>query len=225
MLGLERNEREDPRAGAAGIARAESTSVDELRSPVVWLVLALVIEQPSHGYEINQRYERRFGGFLPVSSSSVYAALGRLQDAGMVEPIVLEESGRARRQHVLRRSYRATAAGARAYRRWVAERMRDDPQRPQLLGRIASTGLMGIDALLELVDRYEQECLQEAKTMPTPDHGERRGADGGMAELAERLVAEQQRLEMRARLEWVAHARKEIRAYARRMTQEQAAGS
>jgi DNA-binding PadR family transcriptional regulator len=225
-MGLERNELEGPESGHAGMAAEQLGSADELRSPIVWLVLALVIEVPSHGYEINQRYEARFGGFLPVSGSSVYAALGRLQSAGMIEPIALEASEGSPRQRSFRRSYRATAAGARAYRVWVASRMRDDPQRVRLLGRLASTGLLGIGALIELVDRYEQECLREAKTMSTSDGRETRRADRGMAELAEHLVAEQQRLEMRAQLDWVAYARKEIRAHARRrVAKEQAAGS
>lgn len=34
-------------------------------SLVSWLVLALVIEKASYGYEIGARYRRRFGFFLP----------------------------------------------------------------------------------------------------------------------------------------------------------------
>ena len=54
----------------------EPASCAVLRSQVACAVLGLVIEKPSHGYEIGQRFERRFGGFLSVGRSSIYAALG-----------------------------------------------------------------------------------------------------------------------------------------------------
>ncbi len=56
-----------------------------LRSQVVCAVLGLVIEKPSHGYEIGQRFERRFGGFLSVGRSSIYAALASLMEAALIE--------------------------------------------------------------------------------------------------------------------------------------------
>jgi DNA-binding PadR family transcriptional regulator len=88
-------------------------------SLAAWLVLGLIIQQPSHGYELYQRFER-FGAVLPLSRSSVYAVLDRLRERGMVEEIDLEPVGPVSRKRESRRSYRATAVGASAYRRWVA---------------------------------------------------------------------------------------------------------
>jgi DNA-binding PadR family transcriptional regulator len=198
---------------------AHAEAVEDARSPALWLVLALIIEQPSHGYELSQRYEVRFGEFLALSKSSLYAVLERLRDAEMIEQIVLEPTGQPRKQHGLRRSYRATRAGAQAYRRWVAERMSDDPQRPQLLGRIASAGLLGLDALLEVVDRYESECLQAMKALPTADPED---AQADATELVESLVVDQLRREMRARVDWAIYARRILRAYAQRLAVERA---
>jgi DNA-binding PadR family transcriptional regulator len=42
-------------------------------------VLALVIERPSYGYELYERFGRRFGEFLPASQGNVYDALKRLE--------------------------------------------------------------------------------------------------------------------------------------------------
>jgi DNA-binding PadR family transcriptional regulator len=197
-------------------------AVEATWSPSVWLVLALIIEQPSHGYETYQRYEARFGGFFPTSRPALYATLGRLREAGMIEPIVLEPIGRSRKQHDSRRSYRGTRAGVHAYRRWVAERMRDDPDRPQFLGRIASTGLLGPHALMEVVDRYEDECTQAMKVLPTADP---EAVHGDVSELVEALVLDQQRREMRASLDWAVHARRILRAHMKRIAAEQAEGS
>lgn len=203
------------------IASGGISCLDETRSPVAWLVLALVIEQPSHGYEIGQRFEQRFGWFLSLSSSSLYAALDRLRGAGMIEEIVLEPAEEPRRQHRLRRPCRATAAGVRAYRRWVAERMRDDAQRAQILARVASAGVLGVQALLDVVDRYEMECMAEMKALPPADI-ERLLSEGdcGDEELAESLAIDQQRREIRARLDWASHARRVLEVRARRVAAE-----
>jgi DNA-binding PadR family transcriptional regulator len=199
----------------------ESTAgtVKDAWSLAAWMVLALVLEQPSHGYEIHRRYERRFGGFMLTSKSSLYAILNRLRDAGMIESIVLEPTGRSRKQHDLRRSYRATREGARAFRRWVAGRITDDSERLDLLARIASVGFLGVDAVSGVIDRYESDCMQGMKALSISDPD---GAHGGLAELIESLVVDKRRREMRARIDWAIHARRTLRVYAERAAAEQA---
>jgi DNA-binding PadR family transcriptional regulator len=202
------------RMSAASLAAQQlgGGGVEDSRSPAAWLVLALVIEQPSHGYEISQRYQRHFGSFLPTSVPRVYGALERLKDAGLIEPIALKSAQPPPKQHLMRRSYRATRSGVRAYQRWVAERMRDDPQRPQLLGRITSTGLLGIDAVLDVIDQYQRECMEELQALPTGSAQVESG-DSTLEELTESLVIDQQRRELRARNDWAAHARQVLEAH------------
>ncbi len=198
----------DEAAGAADAALSLST----------WLVLALVIERPSHGYELYQRYEQRFSGLSPRGKPSVYSVLNRLEDGGMIEPIVIESSGRPRRQHDSRRSYRATRTGARAFRGWVAERMRSDPDRLEMLARIASICFLGANAMLEVIDRYESDCVQEMKALPAPDPEDE---DSGVAELVESLVVDQRRREVRARIDWAVHARRVLQVQAARLAREE----
>jgi DNA-binding PadR family transcriptional regulator len=207
-------------------ARDDRKAADEDQRdqpPAFWLVLALVIEKPSHGYEIDRRYASRFGWFLPLSTSRVYSLLDRLHDVGMIEQIALESAERPRKQHGLRRSYRATPAGARAYRRWVAERMRDDPQRAELLGRVASTGLLGVDAVLDVVDRYERESMQELMALPADSPALERG-ECSLEELSRALVVDQRRRELRAGRDWVVHARQALEAHRRHIAAERAGG-
>jgi DNA-binding PadR family transcriptional regulator len=183
------------------------------------MVLALVLEKPSHGYEIHRRYEWRFGGFLPTSRPSVYAILDRLRSAGMIESIVLEPTGSSRKQHELRRSYRATRKGAQAFRGWVAERMSEDQERLELLARIASVGFLGLDAVLSVLDRYEGDCMRVMKALPTSDP---EAPHGGVAELIKSLVADHRRRLVRARIDGAIYARRVLRAHAERSTAEQA---
>jgi DNA-binding PadR family transcriptional regulator len=184
----------------------------EGRSPQSWLVLGLVIERPSHGYEIAQRYEDRFGWLLPISGSSIYAALERLRSDGLLEEVVEEEPFDDARSRG-RRCLRATRAGAQAYRRWLAGRMRDNPQRFELLGRLASTTVLGVRGALDVLERFEQECVRDMKGLPLLD--ERVGAgecDAG--ELAHWLAVDRQRRALRADLDWAADARKTVLLYA-----------
>src|ERR1700737_4491774 len=125
------------REGSASLTARQprATGAEDLISPAAWWVLALLIEQPSHGYEISQRYQRRFGSFMPLSVPRVYGALDRLRDAGMIEPVATRPKSASKQQR-MRRSYRPTDEGAEAYRRWLGEKMRDDPGSPPLLGRM-----------------------------------------------------------------------------------------
>jgi len=208
-----RGEKSSPLAAQAVRARA----AEDPRASGAWLVLALVIEQPSHGYEISQRYERRFGSFQSMSVPRVYAALDRLRDTGMIEPIALKPVKPARRQHQMRRSYQATDAGVKEYRRWVAEQMRDDPRRPALLARLVSVGVLGIEAVLDVIDNYQRECMEELRELPTAQPFEE---DSSLEELTENLVIDQQRRELRARHDWALHAGQILEAHKKRLSAE-----
>ena len=196
-----------------------------MRSAVNWAVLGLVIERPSYGYELFQRLERRYGGVLDPPISQIYAALNALERAALIEPLEDEEPppepeerlrAPARRQPKVH--YRATASGARAFREWVADQMREDPRHVEMLRRIAGTAAAGLDragTMRALVDAYERACVEEASKLPLPPA--RDGATPAVAagELVERLVLAARRGLLDAHFAWIAYARKEIDAFER----------
>ena len=187
---------------------------DWLRSPAVWLVLGLVIERPSHGYEISQRYQERFGWFLSISGSSVYTALDRLRTGGLIEEIPDEEAEDRDARSRNRRCCRATRSGAEAYRGWVALRMRDDQQQIRLLAQIASTAMLGTGSALEVLEHFEDRCALEMKGLPLLDGGLVR--DGSFGDLVQSMVGDWLRRRMSADLEWAQDARRAVLARARR---------
>jgi DNA-binding PadR family transcriptional regulator len=182
-----------------------------LRSQVACAVLGLVIEKPSHGYEIGQRFERRFGEFLSVGRSSIYAALGTLMDAELVEKMSPRSSTGVRRGAKAGASYRATPDGARAYRAWLADRVRNDPQRVAMLGRMALACVHSVEAAMDFIARYEQECVREAQELARPTTTVESGADG-LSAVLERLLVEERRRMIDAQLAWITYARAELRA-------------
>lgn len=193
-----------------------------MRSAVNWAVLGLVIERPSYGYELFQRLERRYGGVLEPPISQIYAALNALERAELIEPLPAEEvvapgDAQAARRRQPKVHYRATAGGARAFRAWVAEGMREDPQHGELLRRIAGAaaapGVDRVGAMRELVDTYERACVEEASRLPLPPARSAATPAAAGGELVERLVLAARRGLLDAHFAWIDYARKEIDAY------------
>lgn len=193
-----------------------------------WAVLGLVIERPSYGYELFQRLERRYGGVLDPPISQIYAALNALERAELIEPLpeeeralVLDDALRPAAKRQPKVHYRATASGARAFREWVAEQMREDPRHVELLRRIAGTAAAGVDragTMRALVDAYERACVEEASMLPLPPARDGASPAAAAGELVERLVLAARRGLLDAHFAWIAYARKEIDAFERTRT-------
>lgn len=91
---------------------------DVLRGHLEALVLAVLDEQPRHGYAIIEALRARSGGQLDIPSGTVYPALRRLESAGYLT------SGWSVIQGRRRRTYALSSTGRRALERqrqeWVA---------------------------------------------------------------------------------------------------------
>jgi DNA-binding PadR family transcriptional regulator len=180
-----------------------------MQSPVHWALLGLVIEQPSYGYELAQRFERAYGGMLDVSGVSyIYTALKALEQRSLVEE--LAGRGGARQP---KPCYRATTEGVRAYQECLVEQLREDGRRWRLLARQLAVFAHEPQIALEIIDRCARACLQQAADTSLGD------VDGarisGVAGLAARLEAEESRLAIEARLPWLQYARREFEALAK----------
>jgi DNA-binding PadR family transcriptional regulator len=171
-------------------------------APVSAAVLALVIEKPSYGYEVWQRFEVRFGSLLEVGSSRIYQAVNGLLDQGLIEELPGASDG-SRRQP--RPRYRATVQGARAHREWLAEGLRGDPARLELNRRLLAIGADDTATLLDVIDRYEEACLAEMGELRTVERA-------APTVLHERLLAEERRLVLEARMKWILFARRQLHA-------------
>jgi DNA-binding PadR family transcriptional regulator len=191
-----------------------------MRSPVNWAVLGLMIERPSYGYEILQRFERNFGELLKLSSpSQIYTALDSLADKGMIEVTSEPSSGVASRQP--RVHYRATEDGVRRYQEHLMGQAEEDRRRSSLFAR--ELAALAPEVALAVLDRYEQMCLAQA-TKARPGEGDvEPAAPDGSTTLADRLAAEEERLAMEAKLPWIEYARRELCAVADRGRQHGAA--
>lgn len=83
-------------------------------------LLALLEQEPAHGYTLKRRYDARFAGARPLAFGQVYASLARFAKQGWA--IALEvEAGEGPE----RKRYRITPEGVSIVDRWVFE-----PQEP-----------------------------------------------------------------------------------------------
>lgn len=69
------------------------------------LILETLVREPSHGYRIAQRIKERSQGVLDFKEGSLYPALHKLENEGLVESYDGVEKGRPRRY------YRITESG------------------------------------------------------------------------------------------------------------------
>ncbi|MGD8276667.1 MAG: helix-turn-helix transcriptional regulator [Gemmatimonadota bacterium] len=87
----------------------------DLRLTPAFLHLLLCLsEGPMHGYAAMQEVVERTGGRVRLGPSSLYYALGRLEDAGLIEEVSVE--GGADPHEERRRYYALTAAGRKRVR-------------------------------------------------------------------------------------------------------------
>jgi DNA-binding PadR family transcriptional regulator len=81
---------------------------EKLKGHLDLLLMSVLSAQPGHGYEVISRLRDRSGGAFELPEGTVYPALHRLEEAGLLSSDWLAVSGRRRRV------YRLTAAGERA---------------------------------------------------------------------------------------------------------------
>jgi DNA-binding PadR family transcriptional regulator len=187
-----------------------------MQSPVNWALLGLVIDRPSYAYELARRFERTYDGVLSLSSvSHVYTALTTLKDRTLIEEIPGTRSGRQPKPR-----YRATETGMVEYGNWLVGEIREDRRRQRLFVLQMASFLRDPDAAIGMLDRYEQACLQEVGQIPLAPERDRVPSEASHALLA-RLTAEESRLALGAKLEWVQYARGELRALADARTPRQ----
>jgi DNA-binding PadR family transcriptional regulator len=172
-----------------------------MRSSIGWALLGLVIERPSYGYELVQRFQRTYGETLVLSSRKrIYTALETLRVRSLIEEVESAPQPRALRQP--KPHYRATPQGIRAYQEWLFLQLEEERQRQRMFVR--QLAMLEPEAALGVIERYEQECLEDTREGPA-EATERGG-------IAERLAEEDEHLALGVRLSWIEYARKELNA-------------
>lgn len=132
-------------------------------------LLALLAEEPRHGYELKTAFERRTGGEWAINIGQVYTTLQRLERDGLVEQVGDDAN---------RRDYRITPAGRTQIEGWYATPVvAEGPPRDELMIKVLlAVAALDVDVtdILQRQRRASIEQLQaytrrKARAHPTDD--------------------------------------------------------
>ncbi len=84
-----------------------------LRGTLPALILEALEDKPDHGYSIAQRIKERSQGVLDFKEGTLYPALHKLENEGLVESYEEIEKGRTRRYYRLTKPGRGALAKSR----------------------------------------------------------------------------------------------------------------
>jgi len=100
---------------------AESTPSDVLRGTLDLLILKTLTLEDQHGWGINQRIQQISQGVLEVNQGSLYPALQRLEQRGLIvsEWRIADSNRRAKFYHLTASGRRALGSETAAWRRYV----------------------------------------------------------------------------------------------------------
>ncbi len=185
--------------------------VRPMRSAVNWMLLGLVIDRSSYGYELAQRFQRLYGRAFPIVDSQVYSGLEALEIRSLVE---VEARTAAAADGQPKPRYRATPEGIASYEGWLVAQWKAEPHRQETLLRQLAVFADDPDAALQMLAALEREYLKGAGRAGEGVPG--RGV-GPSKQIVDALVAEQQRIAVGGTLQWLAFARELFEARAKQV--------
>ena len=155
---------------------AETRILEAEESPVSLRhgLLGLLAEGPASGYDLAGRFQEALGQVWPAQHPQIYAELGRLAEAGLIEVESVGARGR--------KAYRITDAGLAEVRRWLTESAVDHTFRMETLMRAFFYWLMEPADLEAHLAREEDHFAETAAQFRAYADRKDRGEFGGGAQ-------------------------------------------
>jgi DNA-binding PadR family transcriptional regulator len=155
-------------------------------------ILALLADEPAHGYEIRRGLEERFGSVIaPLNAGQVYITLQRLQRDELVADDTVAQTGRPDK-----RVYRLTDAGRRALEEWMGTASAPTRLRDDFFMKLVFADALGLADPAELIARQREAYLRSLAELE-------RVLAGGEPDSTTALVVEGAALHLEADLRWL----------------------
>lgn len=164
-------------------------------------ILAMLAEQPMHGYQLRQQFERRTGGTWPLNIGQVYTTVQRLVRDGLVEPADDDDAGPSESGAYVERLRLTPAGVAEVSLWWSTPVTRGAPARDELVIKLAmAVTSPGVDA-------HQVIQAQRTETMRAMRDYTRlaRGAESAPGDLAWSLVLDSLIFAAEAEVRWLDH--------------------
>nr|WP_255465833.1 PadR family transcriptional regulator [Cellulomonas sp. APG4] len=177
-------------------------------------MLALLAEQPMHGYQLKQEFERRTGGTWPLNIGQVYTTVQRLVRDGLVVPVPQGETGPAEDVPVER--FRLTPDGeAEAAGWWSRPVERGAPARDELAIKLAlAVTVPGVD-VAAMIQAQRTETLRSLRDYTRLKASAARAGAAEGADLAWSLVLDNLVFAAEAEVRWLDHVEARVARAAR----------
>jgi DNA-binding PadR family transcriptional regulator len=168
-------------------------------------IVAALVEQPGHGYDLTNRLNRRLGPVLQADHRRVYEVLEHLEQDGLVTS---EEVQVAAAPHRRRRVFQATALAQATHAAWLSEREPVPLARADIYALIAFSGPEQAPQLLAKLEDYEMDCMQMQESMEETEV-QQASWRSRMLNMTRVAVMEQ----LQAEIRWITKLRREIEEY------------
>ena len=178
-------------------------------------ILALLSEQPMHGYQLRQQFEQRTGGTWPLNIGQVYTTVQRLVRDGLVEPVPAPGTADDVADAVSAASverFRLTRSGRQEIAHWWRTPVdRGAPARDELVIKLAlAVTAPGIDArdVIQAQRTETMRALRDYTRLKTTVPGGAAGGGAGEAssrDLAWSLVLDNLIFAAEAEVRWLDH--------------------
>ncbi|MFG2086325.1 MULTISPECIES: PadR family transcriptional regulator [unclassified Spirillospora] len=176
--------------------------LDASRNSLVLPLLGLLVEQPSHAYELTSRLRERYG-HLPVTRSTVTSLLKAMETSGLVASRRPERVG----NRPPRTAYEPTEAGMADFRRKVEAGLREGQVASvDFVMAVAYAGALPADHAASILDARADRLDEELATLRRTERPD------GVAE-AHMLEAAYWRTIVTAETTWIRSLASRIRSH------------
>ena len=152
-------------------------------------LLGLMVEGPTHGYDLKQRYDGVFGTDRPIAFGQIYATLARMIRDGFIIALGAEPG-----EGPDRKRYEVTPAGRAHLREWLQTPDTPSPTLHTNLFAKTILALMLDDGADELLDIQRREHLARMRELTAAKQ---------TAPLLDRLAIDHAIFQIEADLRWI----------------------
>lgn len=125
-----------------------------------YVILGLLSEEPSSGYDIRKTIEMRFKFFWQESYGQIYPELARLEKEGLISIIPQKEETKR-----TRKVYQITESGKEALRSWLLLSPEREARRYEILLKLYFGNLIPVEQLVRYISHFRHSHYEELQIL------------------------------------------------------------
>jgi DNA-binding PadR family transcriptional regulator len=183
---------------------------------VKYAVLGLLAQRRGYGYDLVQRFEEQVGPAWQLNAGAIYVALDKLEQEGLVRPLMGEAGAPVTRRRTTRGAprviYEATPKGLERFEDWMAARSSMSPIREELHLKLALSQPRNLPRLVDLTYEQEQACLERLEEyLGSASFDELLATSQPWSAVASVMVRDAEIAHLQATVEWLRRIREAMR--------------